>query len=94
MLTELQLLEPERFEPSGPDEVRRIWRNALRRSQPSSGDLFYAMVAEGGGTKRPHLHVAAGQELIERLVSSWKVHGFADVESVPFTKLGRVSKFG
>ena len=82
-----------RDEPLCPDEIRRIWRNALRRSQPSLGDLFYAMVAEGGATKRPHLHVAAGQELIERLVSSWRVHGLADVESVPFTKLGRVSEY-
>jgi hypothetical protein len=80
-------------EPLRADDARRTWRNALRRSQPSSGDLFYAMVAERGSTKRLHLHVLGGQELIERLAASWEPHGIVDVKSVPFNELGRTSEY-
>lgn len=80
-------------EPLDADDTRRIWRNALRRSQPSSGDLFYAMVAEYGVTKRLHLHVLGQRELIERLAANWETHGIADVQSVPFNELGRTSEY-
>jgi len=80
-------------EPPGADETRRVWRNALRRSQPSSGDLFYAMVAEGGPTKRLHLHVLGRLELVERLAANWDSQGFVDVRSVPFNELGRMSEY-
>jgi len=80
-------------EPPGADDTRRIWRNALRRSQPSSGDLFYAMVAEGGPTKRLHLHVLGRLELIERLAANWETHGIVHVRSVPFNELGRTSEY-
>lgn len=80
-------------EPPGADDTRRIWRNALRRSQPSSGDLFYAMVAEGGTTKRLHLHVLGRLELVERLAANWESQGIVDVRSVPFNELGRMSEY-
>jgi len=80
-------------EPLSADETRRVWRNALRRSQPSSGDLFYAMVAEGGPTKRLHLHALGRLELIERLAANWDSQGIVDVWSVPFNELGRMSEY-
>jgi hypothetical protein len=80
-------------EPLRADDARRIWRNALRRSQPSSGDLFYVMVAERGSTKRLHLHVLGGLKLIERLESNWKRHGLFHAESIPFEDLSRVSEY-
>jgi hypothetical protein len=82
-----------REEPLYADDTRRIWRNALRRSQPSSGDLFYAMVAERGATKRLHLHVLGRRELIERLAAEWETHGIVKVETVPFDELARVSEY-
>lgn len=82
-----------REEPLSADDTRRIWRNALRRSQPSSGDLFYAMVAEYGPTKRLHLHVLGQRELIERLAANWETRGIVDVQSVPFNELGRTSEY-
>ena len=80
-------------EPLGPVDTRRIWRNALRRSQPSSGDLFYAMVAERGTTKRLHLHVLGGRELVERLAANWETHGIVKVHTVHFNELARVSEY-
>jgi len=82
-----------REEPPGADETRRVWRNALRRSQPSSGDLFYAMVAEYGLTKRLHLHVLGRLGLVERLAANWESHGIVDVRSVSFNELGRMSEY-
>ena len=80
-------------EPLSADDTRRIWRNALRRSQPLSGDLFYAMVAEYGPTKRLHLHVLGQRELIERLAANWETHGIVKVDTVPFNELGRTSEY-
>jgi len=82
-----------REEPVGSDDTRRIWRNALRRSQPSSGDQFYAMVAERDSTKRLHLHVIGGRALMARLATNWETHGIVDVKSVAFKELGRVSEY-
>lgn len=80
-------------EPLGPVDTRRIWRNALRRSQPSSGDLFYVMVAERGTTKRLHLHVLGGRELVERLAANWETHGMVKVDTVHISELARVSEY-
>ena len=82
-----------REEPTGSEDTRRIWRNSLRRSQPPSGDLFYAMVAERGTTKRLHLHVLSGRELIQRLALNWERHGIVKVDTVHFNELARVSEY-
>jgi hypothetical protein len=55
--------------------------------------LFYVMVAERGSTKRLHLHVLGGQELIGQLASNWEKHGIVEVDTVPLKDLGRVSEY-
>ena len=79
--------------PAGASEIREMWKKVLRRSQPSTGDLFYAMVAAGDSKTRPNLHVHAGYELIERLEPNWSKYGFVDVKSVAFNDLGRTSEY-
>ena len=64
-----------------------------RRSQPSTGDLFYAMVAEAGPHTRPHLHVVTGRDPAESLSAEWEPYGEPKVEARSFDELGRVSEY-
>ena len=79
--------------PAGASGIRETWKKVLRRSQPSTGDLFYVMVAESDSVTRPNLHVLAGHELIERLAPNWSNLGFVDIKSVAFNDLGKISEY-
>lgn len=79
--------------PAGASEIRETWKKVLRRSQPSTGDLFYAMVAEAGPHTRPHLHVVTGSDLAESLSAEWKPYGEPEVVALSFDEFGRVSEY-